>query len=160
MVGLTVIILSFAFSGSPSILEARGGFGGHVGWGGHHGGYHGGHVGWGGHHGGFHGGFYIGIGPGFWPGYYWGYYPYYWGAPIVGWPYGGWPYATYAGWPYVGWPYYPPQATEAAPPDSQPQQQQPYYWYYCENPQGYYPYVKSCPGGWKQVIPNITPPSQ
>jgi hypothetical protein len=24
-------------------------------------------------------------------------------------------------------------------------------WYYCENPQGYYPYVKACAGSWKQV---------
>jgi len=78
----------------------------------------------------------------------------------VGWPYGAWPYATYAGSPYVGWPYYPPQANEAAPPYSQPDQQQPYYWYYCQNPQGYYPYVKSCPGGWMQVIPNVGPPNQ
>jgi hypothetical protein len=21
------------------------------------------------------------------------------------------------------------------------------YWYYCQNPQGYHPYIKSCPGG-------------
>ncbi|MGC2063672.1 MAG: hypothetical protein WA610_11900 [Thermodesulfovibrionales bacterium] len=31
-----------------------------------------------------------------------------------------------------------------------------YYWYYCRNPKGYYPYVKSCPDGWKKVLP--TPP--
>jgi len=145
-VGLTVIILSFAFLGSSSFLEARDGSGGRPGWGGHHGGYYKGHVGWGGHHrgyyGGHHGGLHIGIGLGFWPGYYWGNYPYYWGAPVV------------------GWPYYPPQATEAAPGNSQPEQQQPYYWYYCENPQGYYPYIKSCPGGWIQVIPNMAPPNQ
>jgi hypothetical protein len=24
-------------------------------------------------------------------------------------------------------------------------------WYYCDESQGYYPYVKSCAGGWKQV---------
>ena len=30
------------------------------------------------------------------------------------------------------------------------------YWHYCGNPQGYYPYVKECPGGWQQVVP--TPP--
>ena len=144
---LSAVVLGFSLLSLPSILQARGGFGGHGGRGGHHVGFHHGHSG-------FHGRFFFDFGVGFWPG------PFYWGAPIVGWPYGGWPYATYAGWPYVGWPYYPPQATEAAPPDSQPQQQQPYYWYYCENPQGYYPYVKSCPGGWKQVIPNITPPSQ
>lgn len=34
---------------------------------------------------------------------------------------------------------------------------QPYYWYYCANPEGYYPYVQKCPGGWRQVAPH--PPS-
>ncbi len=29
-------------------------------------------------------------------------------------------------------------------------------WYACDNPQGYYPYVPQCPGGWRQVAP--TPP--
>ena len=33
------------------------------------------------------------------------------------------------------------------------------YWYYCQNPQGYYPYVKECPGGWMKVVPQ-TPPNQ
>lgn len=40
----------------------------------------------------------------------------------------------------------------AEPGDSQ------YYWYYCDNPAGYYPYVKSCHGPWRAVTP--TPPSQ
>jgi hypothetical protein len=30
------------------------------------------------------------------------------------------------------------------------------YWYYCGDPQGYYPYLQQCPGGWQQVSP--TPP--
>jgi len=30
------------------------------------------------------------------------------------------------------------------------------YWYHCDNPPGYYPYVKACPGGW-QVVPAIPP---
>jgi len=30
------------------------------------------------------------------------------------------------------------------------------YWYYCENPKGYYPYVKDCPYGWMKVVPEIT----
>ena len=34
---------------------------------------------------------------------------------------------------------------------------QPYYWYSCANPEGYYPYVQQCPGGWQQVAPH--PPS-
>lgn len=26
-------------------------------------------------------------------------------------------------------------------------------WYYCAKPEGYYPYVKECPGGWQRVAP-------
>ncbi|MBS4097978.1 MAG: hypothetical protein KGZ83_14195 [Sulfuricella sp.] len=29
------------------------------------------------------------------------------------------------------------------------------YWYYCTDPQGYYPYVKSCPLGWQKVAPAV-----
>ena len=36
---------------------------------------------------------------------------------------------------------------------AEPQQE---YWYYCKDPQGYYPYIASCPGGWMRVLP--TPP--
>lgn len=31
------------------------------------------------------------------------------------------------------------------------------YWYYCEASDGYYPYVKECPAGWKQVTPSPPP---
>lgn len=41
------------------------------------------------------------------------------------------------------------QREEVRPP-AQPQAN---YWYYCQNPDGYYPYVKQCPGGWLQVAP-------
>lgn len=27
------------------------------------------------------------------------------------------------------------------------------YWYYCPNPQGYYPYVQECQTGWLTVLP-------
>jgi hypothetical protein len=27
------------------------------------------------------------------------------------------------------------------------------YWYYCPNPQGYYPYVRECQSGWMTVLP-------
>jgi len=37
-----------------------------------------------------------------------------------------------------------PQAPQANPNN---------YWYYCQNPQGYYPYVKACPDGWMKVVP-------
>jgi hypothetical protein len=153
---LFVVTLSFAFLIFPSISEARGGSGGHGGWGGYQGGYYGGH--YGGHFRGYYGWGHYG-------GYYRGYYPpwyssFYWGFPILGWPYVGWPYAFYGGSPYVGWPYYPSGMTEAPPADSEPAQPQPYYWYYCQDPQGYYPYVKSCPGGWIEVVPKAAPPSQ
>ena len=75
-----------------------------------------------------------GWGPGWWgPYYYPYYYPYYQASPIV---------------------------IEQEPETyAQPSQQaeQPTYWYYCKDPQGYYPYVKQCPGGWMKVVP--TPPA-
>jgi hypothetical protein len=27
------------------------------------------------------------------------------------------------------------------------------WWYYCQQSSGYYPYVKTCPGGWQKVPP-------
>jgi hypothetical protein len=35
-----------------------------------------------------------------------------------------------------------------------PQPEEPNYWYYCHNPEGYYPYVKKCPSGWMKVVPS------
>jgi hypothetical protein len=97
------------------------------------------------------GGYGFGLGYGFGPGYYggWGYPGYYggWGYPGY---YGG--YGGYGGYGY-GAPYgYPPavyiQRQEA------PRQQKPAnYWYYCRNPEGYYPYVKQCSEGWIPVPP-------
>ncbi|MBI1285886.1 MAG: hypothetical protein GC183_16400 [Thiobacillus sp.] len=74
----------------------------------------------------------------------------------------------YRPWLYPGPYYYPPygypyppivtvpaappvyieraQNAEAVPPPSAS-------WYYCANPQGYYPYVENCPGGWQAVAP-------
>jgi len=57
-------------------------------------------------------------------------------------------------YPYPYPVYSPPVAVEASPPQYQPQ-----YWYYCPSAQGYYPYVKECPGGWLQVVPQSSPPS-
>ena len=31
-------------------------------------------------------------------------------------------------------------------------------WAYCRSPQGYYPYVSECPGGWLPVAPTSPPP--
>jgi hypothetical protein len=64
------------------------------------------------------------------------------GVPIVPAPW------YYAPPPVV---YAPPPVVYAPPPQpayvSQPGQM----WYYCENPRGYYPYVASCSGAWRQV---------
>jgi len=78
-------------------------------------------------------------------------------APFWGYPY-GYPYSYAYPYPY-GYPAYsPPVVVESSPQtyiqqDTQAQQ----YWYYCQNPQGYYPYVSECPGGWQPVSPQ--PPS-
>jgi hypothetical protein len=148
-VGIIVILATMLFASAiPGHTRSGGGHGGggrgfHSGhgWGGR--GFHGGH-GWGGR--GFHGGrgwggvgVSIGVGP------YWGLYGYPYAYPY-GYPY-GYPYA----YPYT----YPPQIyvqpspqLSIQPPSSQPS------WYYCDNPEGYYPYVQQCPGGWRTVAPS------
>lgn len=75
----------------------------------------------------------------------------------------------YSPYYYPPYYYYPPQVIvrpeppvyieRAAPPAAaQPEagSRSQGYWYYCGNPQGYYPYIKECPAGWQQVVP--TPP--
>lgn len=98
-------------------------------------------------------------GPGFYGGYGYG-----------GYGYGGYGYRGYGwGYPSYYYPpayYYPPQTVivPTTPPvyiqqqQVQPAQPQTNYWYYCQNPDGYYPYVKRCPRGWLQVAPQ--PPGQ
>lgn len=98
----------------------------------------------------------------------------YFGAPYPFFPYAYAPYAY--PYPYV---YSPPpvvitqpqsqvyieqdsnNATNAAPGNSTAPatsaSNNNAYWYYCEAANGYYPYVKECPAGWKQVTP--TPPT-
>lgn len=34
------------------------------------------------------------------------------------------------------------------------------YWYYCREPEGYYPYIKNCPGGWMKVVPPPEAPEE
>ena len=99
------------------------------------GGGHGGGGGWGGHYGGGH----YGGGWGYGRGGYYGGYPYYPYPPVV---------STV--------PVAPPVYIQQAAPQPVPQPQADY-WHYCRNPEGYYPYVKECPGGWQQVAP--TPPA-
>ncbi|SFH36132.1 hypothetical protein SAMN05216299_108101 [Nitrosospira sp. Nsp14] len=39
------------------------------------------------------------------------------------------------------------------PLPSQPEAPSSYYWHYCREFEGYYPYVRKCPGGWLRVAP-------
>ena len=61
--------------------------------------------------------------------------------------------------------YVPLQTVVVQPPAPEPLAPQPQqYWYYCDTPSGYYPYVATCPGGWRAVpatppsAPSTTPP--
>ena len=88
---------------------------------------------------------------------YWGWYPY---GDSYAYPY-GYPYA----YPYCYPAYAPLVVVDSAPqtslqqgtPAQQSQQQS---WYYCQNPQGYYPYVGEWPGGWQPVSPQPPLPTR
>lgn len=137
-----LLIICSLFSG---VNLARDG-GGHGHGGGNYGGHYGGHGGYGGHYRSYggHGGHSS--------------FGFYLGSPFYGY-----------GYPYNGFPYYPYYApptivtVQSTPPvyiQQSPPAAQQYpagYWYYCSNPEGYYPYVKTCPNGWQQVEP--TPPA-
>ncbi len=89
---------------------------------------------WHGGHGGFSFRGSIWVGPGWWgpwgyP-YSYPYYPYYAESPVV----------------------IEKQASVYVQPNRQ--QEESDYWYFCTKPQGYYPYIKRCPGGWLKVVPS------
>lgn len=95
--------------------------------GGHFGGHH--------HHGGRIG-IHLGL-PLFWPGWYSPYdygYPYYRSAPLI-------------------IESQPQQYIERGDSDAAMAESDDPYWYYCEKSRTYYPYVETCPGGWKKEIP-------
>ena len=80
------------------------------------------------------------------------------GAPLFwGYPY----YPYYYPPPYA---YYPAPVYQPATPPVYVERDQPAaegpaqnWWYYCDQSQSYYPYVKTCPGGWKRVAPTPNP---
>jgi hypothetical protein len=90
----------------------------------------------------------------------------FYGGYPYGYPFYGSPYYTR---PYYDYPYYNPPAViavqppppvtyiEQAPQPAATQENPSGYWYYCTNPEGYYPYVRECLNAWQQVEP--TPPS-
>lgn len=135
---MACLIIILTVSSTPAL--ARGG-GGHGGGGGHFGG---GHFG-GGHFGGHGGGWAYG-----------GHYGGGWGLGVYGLGYGSNYYGSYYS-PYYAYP--PAVVVPPAPPvyiqQAAPATQnfQPGYWYYCSNPEGYYPYIKVCLNTWQQVEP-------
>ena len=134
-VGFVAVVTVLMLGALPSDARMGGGS-----W--HGGGLHGGF-----HHGGFHhGGFHHGLHH-----FHHGFHHHRFGARVfIGVGVGGpllYPY------PYL---YAPPVVVESAPPVYV--QPQPQYWYYCQGAQAYYPYVKECPGGWLQVVPQPSPP--
>ena len=72
-------------------------------------------------------------------------------------------YPPYYYSPYYASPYYYPPAVVTVPAEppvyiergevAEPAPQASASWYYCADPQGYYPYVEQCPGGWQAVAP-------
>ena len=98
---------------------------------------------WGGHGGG-HVGFYFGVPFPF--AYPYPYYPYPYYSPVVTVPVESQP------------PVYIEQAPAPQAAPAAPAAQGSNFWYYCRKPEGYYPYVNACPGGWTPVSP--TPPPQ
>jgi hypothetical protein len=145
--------------GAAASGGSHGGSGGswHGGGGNWNGGSHGGNWNGGSHGGNWHGGhsnFVVGVGFGWpywggwgwWPGYYYGgYYPYY---PA----YNAYPY-TYEPYSYDTYPtgtYIQRDAPAAGPARND-------YSYYCPDPAGYYPDVRTCAKGWLRVVPQNAP---
>lgn len=96
----------------------------------------------------------------------------YWGGPRynVGVYFGPGVWGAAYPWFYPPYPYYYPAYTYAPPvvtvvPNSPPtyiekgaqaQASEPSdssWWYFCREANGYYPYVRQCPGGWERVSP-------
>ena len=94
------------------------------------------------------------VGPG-WHGYhhgygFYGYWPWYF------------PLAYGYGLPYYGTTFYadaPVVYVQMAPADQSEAVQPSNSWYYCRNPEGYFPYVRECPSGWQTVPVQPVPPT-
>jgi len=153
-----IVLAAMTLVGGIGVANAQmhgGSRGGSVASGGWHGGgsWHGG----GNWNGGWHGGhtrFVVGVGfgapfwgwgwwPGYWPGYY---------CPAY--------YPAYPAYPYT----YEPYSYDAYPSGTYIEQNAPTpspargdYSYYCPDPAGYYPQVRTCAKGWLRVVPQNAP---
>jgi len=154
-----ILLAAVTLVGGIGVASAQmhGSHGGSFAGGGWHGGggsWHGGSSwhGGGNWNGGWHGGrtrFVVAVGFGapfwgwgWWPGYYYpAYYPYYPGYPV----YDSYPYDTYPTGTYI-------QQNAPAPGTARSD-----YSYYCPDPAGYYPDVRTCAKGWLRVVPENAP---
>ena len=132
----SVLLSGLLIAGMSGLVMAGGGHGGYVGYGGHS-----------------NVGVRVVVDPFlFMPGYYPS--PYYY-------PGSYYPRSYFS--PYYFPPYYYPPAAVTVPTEPpvyierretvEPAPQNTASWYYCADPQGYYPYVEQCPGGWQAVAP-------
>lgn len=146
LAGIATLMAGFAVA-TPAMADHGGGW---------HGGHHGG--GYGGGHGGGWGWGLFGLGLGLAltaPYYAPAYYPPTYYQPAY------YPPAYYPQQQViVQAPAYVEQSDQYAPPPPAPRYapQAPAsegnnWWYHCSRPNGYYPYVSSCPGGWQKVSP-------
>ena len=138
------LLLVLATLGASGAAMAGGGWGG--------GGYHGGGGGY------YHGGGYccggsVGLyfGPGFGYGYPYPYYAYSYPSYYPGYYPGYYPYGAMAGDVSPSPTQYVEQRQDAQADMGGGAAPQVDSWYYCRNPEGYYPYVKACSGGWQKV---------
>lgn len=152
---LLVVLFALATTFENTAWAHGGGSsGGHGGSSGGHGGFSGGHGGsYRGQGGSFgsHGGYGRGYGGGYYAGMYGGFYadPWFFSP----WAYSSFDPSIYANNIYpeaVVSPGVPEVYVERSPPSTaNPGQSSD--WYYCQNPAGYYPYVKSCSTVWQRV---------
>ncbi|MCX7183028.1 MAG: hypothetical protein NTY92_03645 [Nitrosospira sp.] len=59
----------------------------------------------------------------------------------------------YGGYPPISIPETPPVYIEQQDFVKSTAESQKNYWYYCQDPAGYYPYIRECPNGWLPVSP-------
>lgn len=90
----------------------------------------------------------IGIGIQLGPGFFYPSYPYSYPYPSYG---AGYVYGPALTVVPASPPQYIERGDETQGEAGAPAPAQPHYWYRCAEPEGYYPYVAACPGGWQTV---------
>jgi hypothetical protein len=147
---LGAVAIACALAASPAVAQREGGFRG-GGFGG--GDFRGGDFRGGGFAGGdFHGRDFATFGPGELGAWRGGLWRHEWHDGRLGWWWivgGGWYFYPEPIWPYPT--YVPPAFVVTQPPPVVAGVPPAQFWYFCDNPQGYYPNVQSCAVPWRSV---------